>query len=111
MPRKKFVPPHYEESLRVLFDRATGEVLATEEYWSLVQANAVAESPAYSELLKSVARQSGKRDEDLDVLTLRGESEIRSSIQRIDVHSRKPISEEMAVAATHSASPSKIPAP
>src|ERR1700682_4425785 len=100
MPRKKFVPPQYEERLHVLYDRTTGEVLATEEYWSLVQENSGAESPAYSDLLKSVAQQSGKRQEELDVLTLRGASETKRSLRRIDVQSRKPITEEMIVAST-----------
>lgn len=110
MPRKKFLPPQYEESLHVLFDKATGEVLATEERWDLVKENAAMDPPAFSELFRTVARQAGKHVEELDVLILRGGSG-RQSIHRVNVHERAPISEEMSVATTKPGSPSKIAAP
>src|SRR5437868_3811163 len=110
MPRKKFIPPHYEERLHVLFDKTTGEVFATEEHWTLVQENAATEFPDSSELLRNLARQAGKGVEELDILILRGGSG-RPSIQRINVHERQPIFEEMTDAMTKLGRPTKIAAP
>lgn len=110
MPRKKFIPPQYEESVHVLFDKSTGEVLATEERWDLVDENAVVESPDVSELFRTLAQQVGRRVEELDVLILSGASR-NQSIRRVNVHERQPISEEISVAATKPGSPFKIAAP
>jgi hypothetical protein len=76
MSRREFTPPRYEETLNVLFDRETGEVLATEQRWTLSPGESRAEPPGQSELFKAIASSLGKRE--LDVIVLRGPEEMKA---------------------------------
>lgn len=109
MSQRKFTPPEYEETLRILFDKETGEVLATEQRWSLPPGDSAPEPPGQSQLFKGIASSLGKRE--LDVLVLRGSEEMKAHIKRIDVKLRKPISEEMPSSVPEGVSPLRIDAP
>lgn len=109
MSERKFTPPEYEETLRVLFDKETGEVLATEQRWTLPPGDSLEEPPGRSELLKGIASSLGKRE--LDVLILRGPEELKAHVKKIDVKLRKPIFEDAPNIAPEGLSPLRIDAP
>ena len=108
MAQSEFTPPRYEKTVHVLFDKQTGEVLATEERWTLPPGTPPAGPSGQSELLKGVA--SGLSNRELDVLVL-GESEgLKAHVKRIDVKRRKPIFEE-SLGTEPGVSPLRIDAP
>jgi len=71
MPPREFTPPTFVEKCHVVFDRRTGEIVATETRWTMKGARARRGAAVGSELLKSLAAQAGKRTGDLDVLPVR----------------------------------------
>jgi hypothetical protein len=109
MSRREFTPPRYEETLNVLFDKQTGEVLATEQRWRLLPGESRTEPPGQSELFKGIASSLGKRE--FDVLVLRGSEELKAYIKQIDVKLRKPIFEEAPSTAPGGVRPLRIDAP
>ena len=65
MPPKDFKPPKHVETHSYIFDKETGEILATETRWT----DEGAEPGAVSrDLLHSIAADSGRTPRDLDVL-------------------------------------------
>ena len=109
MSQRKFTPPRYEETVHVLFDKQTGEVLATEQRWTLLPGNSLAEPPDQSELFKGIASSLSKRE--LDVLVLPGSEGLKAHVKRIDVRLRKPIFEESLSTVPEGISPLRIEAP
>lgn len=109
MSPRKFTPPKYEETVHVLFDKETGEVLATEQRWTLLPGNLRAEPSGQSELLKGIASGPGNRE--LDVLVLQGSEELKAQVKRIDVKLRKPIFAESVGPGSEAASPLRIQTP
>ncbi len=109
MTQEKFTPPKYEETVHLLFDKQTGEVLATEQRWTLPHGKSPAEPSGQSELFKGIAAGLGKRE--LDVLVLRGAEGLKAHVKRIDVKLRKPIFEESLSTALEGVSPLRIDAP
>lgn len=109
MSPKKFTPPAYEETVHLLFDRQTGEVLATEQHWTLTAGKSLQEPAGQSELFRGMA--SSFSDRELDVLVLREAEELKAQVQRIDVSLRRPIFEESRSIAPGSVNPARIDAP
>jgi hypothetical protein len=109
MSQREFTPPKYEETVHVLFDKKTGEVLATEQRWTLVPGDLGAEPSGRSELLRGISASLG--DRELDVLVLRGSEELKAQVKRIDVKLRQPIFEESLGPGSEGTSPLRIHAP
>src|SRR5262245_41777924 len=90
MPPTGFKPPKFVETHSYIFDRRTGEILATETRWT----DEGAEPGAVSrDLLHSIAVDTGRTPKDLDVLVNKPKS--TQGRQRIDVNTRKVISEKI----------------
>jgi hypothetical protein len=87
MRRQDFTAPEYVETHLVIFDRTTGEVLATETRWTDAGANPV----RGRELLESIAQDSGRAYDDLDILETQGPP---SGIVRVDVATRELVAEQ-----------------
>jgi hypothetical protein len=79
-----FTPPEYVETHLVIFDKTTGEVLATETRWT----DAGAESARGAELLESIAADSGRANDNVDVLEAKGPP---AGLVRVDVVTRELI--------------------
>ena len=109
MSQRKFTPPKYEETVHLLFDKETGEVLATEQRWTLLPENLRAEPTGQSELLKGIASGLGKRE--VDVLVLQDSEELKAQVKRIDVKLRKPIFEESPSPGSEGTAPLRTDAP
>jgi hypothetical protein len=87
MPPKDFKPPRHVETHSYIFDRQTGEILATETRWT----DEGAEPGVVSrDLLHSIAADSGRTPKDLDVLVAK--ARVTQGAQRIDVKTRKVVS-------------------
>ena len=87
MPPKDFKPPKHVETHSYIFDKQTGEILATETRWT----DEGAEPGAVSrDLLHSIAADSGRTPKDLDVLVVRPRA--TQGALRIDVTTRKVVS-------------------
>src|SRR5215210_8663444 len=86
MPPKDFKPPVHVETHAYVFDRHTGEILATETRWT--DEGATPASPSVSrDLLHTIAADSGRTPKDLDVLEVKpraGQGPVR-----VDVATRK----------------------
>lgn len=106
MPRKKFKPPTYSETYDCIFDRKTGEILATETRW--VDEGVKSTHPSVSrELLRSIAEDSGRKPSDLDVLRTQRPAQ---DLVRVDISERKLITVKEGRKARAGA-PRKIPKP
>ena len=86
MPPRNFKPPSYVETCYCVFDRRTGEILATETRW-IDQGAKLAEPGVSRELLRMIARDSGRKVSDLDVL--QAEPPAQYLQMRVDVSKRK----------------------
>jgi hypothetical protein len=86
MHPQDFTPPEYVETHLVIFDTTTGEVLATETRWT----DAGAEPARGEELLKSIAADSGRANDNVDVLETKGPP---AGLVRVDVVTRELIAE------------------
>lgn len=111
MSENAFTPPRYEETMHLVFDKGTGEVVATEQRWTLVQGSYQGEPAVHRELVKGLASSLDKREEDLDILVLRESTPLKGVIRRINVQLRKPIVEESIGTVQEGVSPSRIDAP
>jgi hypothetical protein len=84
MPPKDFKPPRHVERCSCIFDRRTGEIVATETRWT----DEGAESTGVSrDLLHTIAADSGRTPGDLDVIEVKpraGQTPVR-----VDVKTRK----------------------
>lgn len=84
--KKDFKPPKQRETHIYVFDRKTGEILATHTRW--VDAGAERGTEDISrELLESIAKDSGCSIKDVDVLKAKPLAGQNAS--RVDVKSRK----------------------
>jgi hypothetical protein len=84
--KKDFKPPKQTESHVYVFDRKTGEILATHTRW--VDAGAERGTEDISrELLESIAKDSGCSIKDVDVL--KAKRLAGQTASRVDVKSRK----------------------
>ena len=63
MAAAPFTPPRYTETHHYIFDRKTGEILATETRWADEGAEAIT-----TDLVRRVAEDSGRVAGDVDVL-------------------------------------------
>jgi hypothetical protein len=86
MHPRDFTPPEYVETHLVIFDKTTGEVLATETRWT----DAGAERARGDELLESIAADSGRANDNVDVLETKGPP---AGLVRVDVATRELIAE------------------
>ncbi len=81
-----FTPPTYVETRHVVFDKRTGEIVATETRWTIRGARASPEPAVGPELLESLAAQAAKRVSDLDVLHVKkarpGAMAVRVDVRR-----------------------------
>lgn len=90
MPPKDFTPPKHVETHSYIFDKRTGEILATETRWT----DEGAEPGAVSrDLLHTIAADSGRTPKDLDVLVAKPKA--TEGALRIDVETRKLISKKI----------------
>jgi len=83
---RDFTPPACVETHLVIFDRTTGEVLATETRWT----DAGAERVRGDELLESIATDSGMASENLDVLKTKDSP---ADLLRVDLATRELVAE------------------
>jgi hypothetical protein len=81
-----FTPPEYVETYLVIFDKTTGEVLATETRWT----DAGAEPARGQDLLESIAADSGRANDAVDALETKGPP---AGLVRVDVATRVLIAE------------------
>ena len=92
MPPKDFKPPTYVETHAYIFDRNTGEILATETRWT--DEGATPSSVSVSrDLLHTIAADSGRTPKDLDVLEAKpraGQGPVR-----VDVNTRKLLAQRV----------------
>ena len=98
-----FTPPEYVETYRVIFDKTTGEVLATETRWT----DAGAEPARGQELLESIAADSGRAHDNMDVLETKTPP---AGLVRVDVATRELIAERPHDA-PRTARPPQLPGP
>ena len=87
MAAAPFTPPKYTETHRYIFDKKTGEILATETRWTDEGTEGAAEINA--DLVRRVASDSGRAEQDVDVL--QGPRRPYQGL-RVDVATRKLIS-------------------
>jgi hypothetical protein len=66
MAAAPFTPPRYTETHRYIFDRKTGEILATETRWT--DEGAEGAEGINTDLVRQVAKDSGRVEGDVDVL-------------------------------------------
>ena len=86
--KKEFKPPKQKETHVYVFDRKTGEILATHTRW--VDAGVEGRTGDISrELLESIAKDSGRSIKDVDVLKAKPRAGQNPS--RVDIKSRKVI--------------------
>lgn len=91
MSNQDFVPPLYKETACLIFEKKTGKVLATGQRWSLVQDDSMAKQLSQSNLIKVIADNLKKANDELDVLVLDDPQALKAQIKKIDTKSRKPI--------------------
>ncbi len=93
MAQDTFQPPQYEETLHLLFEKATGKVVASERRWTLAE-----ETPRTrrtgTDLLEKVIAGLGRRAEEFDVLVLTGPEASKGPVSHVDVHQRRPVRAE-----------------
>jgi len=82
---KDFKPPKQVETHAYVFDRNTGEILATHTRWT--DAGAEAQQDVGQDLLASIAKDSDRNVKDLDVL--RAKPRAGQAALRVDVKTRK----------------------
>ena len=84
MAAAPFTPPRYTETHHYIFDRKTGEILATETRWTDEGAQEI-----NTDLVRRVAKDSDRAEGDVDVLQApQGTSQ---GHVRVDVATRKLI--------------------
>jgi hypothetical protein len=83
-----FTPPKYTETHQYIFDKKSGEILATETRWTDEGTEGAAEINA--DLVRRVASDSGRAEQDVDVL--QGPRSPYQGHLRVDVATRKLIS-------------------
>jgi hypothetical protein len=86
MRPQDFTPPEYVETHLVIFDRVTGEVLATETRWTDVGA----ERGRGDELLESIAADSERVSDNLEVLET---NRLPAGLVRVDLATRELVAE------------------
>lgn len=91
MKNEEFVPPIYKETAYLIFEKKSGKILATEQRWSLVQADSTSKHPSQSNLIKVLADNLNKASDELDMLVLDDPQALKAQIKKIDTKSRKPI--------------------
>ena len=87
---KDFKPPKHIETHVYVFDRKTGEILATHTRWTDVGADPVVDEIG-RELIESIAKDSDRVSKDVDVLKAKPRQSGRAL--RVDVKTRKVIVE------------------
>src|SRR5262245_2320361 len=90
MPPMAFKPPTYVETHAYVFDKHTGEIVATETRWT---EEGTEPGTVSRDLLHSIAADSGRTPKDLDVLVARPKT--AQGKLRIDINTRKVISEKI----------------
>ncbi len=98
MMTNTFKPPRYTEQTFAIFDRKSGQVLATETHWVLQDSRPgrarvggkeiLSASPA---LVESIARGQGRAAKDLDVLPLTKSKGTTMTLSHIDITRRRPV--------------------
>lgn len=91
MSNQDFVPPLYKETACVIFEKKTGKILATEQRWSLVQDDSTGKHRSQLNLIKVIADNLNRADDELDMLVLDEPQALRAQIKKIDTKSLKPI--------------------
>lgn len=91
MSNQDFAPPLYKETACLIFEKKTGKILATEQRWSLVQDDSMGKQLRQSNLIKVIADNLKKSNDELDVLVLDDPQALKAQIKKIDTKSRKPI--------------------
>jgi hypothetical protein len=111
MPKKDFTPPRYAETEHYIFDKRTGEIVATATLWTIARRGERRESPTVKpELLRSLASQAGKRERDLDVLVVK-KPRTERTVVRVDVTRGRLVTEKPAEGPTRDMGPSRLPGP
>jgi len=87
---KDFKPPKHTETHVYVFDRRTGEILATHTRWTDVGADPVGDEIG-RELIESIAKDSDRAARDVDVL--KGKPRQPGRALRVDVKTRKVIAD------------------
>jgi hypothetical protein len=90
MAPKDFKPPTHVETHAYIFDKQTGEILATETRWTDV---GVEPASVSRDLLHTIAADSGRTPKDLDVLVAKPRA--GQGAVRVDVKSRKVLSQHV----------------
>jgi hypothetical protein len=85
---KEFKPPKHTETHVYVFDRRTGEIVATHTRWIDVGAEPAGEDVG-GELLESIAKDSDRSVKDLDLLKTKPRRS--GGALRVDVKARKLI--------------------
>jgi hypothetical protein len=88
MAPKDFKPPPHVESHAYIFDKRTGEILATETRWT---DEGVEPAGVSRDLLHTIAADSGRTPRDLDVLVAKRRA--GHGPVRVNVKLRKVVSE------------------
>ena len=91
MSNQDFAPPLYKETACLIFEKKTGKILATEQRWSLVQDDSMGKQLRQSNLIKVIADNLKKSNDELDVLVLDDPQALKAQIKKIDTKSRKTI--------------------
>jgi hypothetical protein len=85
------LPPKYSETHHYVFDRRTGDVLATETIWIEEGVEPGTRRTVRHELLASLAADAGKKPADLDVIE--GPAPVGRGRVRVDVATRQIVVE------------------
>jgi len=88
MAAAPFTPPKYTETHHYIFDKKTGEILATETRWTDEGAERAQE--INTDLVRRLAEDSGRAERDIDVL--QAPKGTYQGHLRVDVATRKLIS-------------------
>ncbi len=110
MPSKDFAPPKYVETHHYVFDRRSGEIVATETRWSIARRKGRVETKVQPELLDSLALQIGKNRRALDVLVVKKPPK-NALARRVDVRQRKLIWERIPFESVEKGKPGRLRAP
>ena len=86
-----FAPPFYKDTACLIFEKKPAPRLAPEQRGSLVQDDTMGKQLRQSNLIKVIADNLKKSNDELDVLVLDDPQALKAQIKKIDTKSRKPI--------------------
>jgi hypothetical protein len=96
MPPKDFKSPRHVETHAYIFDKRTGEILATETRWT-DEGTESAGAGVSRDLLHTIASDSGRTPKDLDVLVARPRA--AHGPLRVDVTKKKVVTDRTSTPA------------